>query len=383
MLVVASGCADGPSVPASASVAGSGPASAATATPAASASADGGSAGSGPGAIESTASCVSRTLASMSRAQRIGQLFMVRVPVAGLSAADRSAIADEHLGNAWYSRSTSGVTAMRAVSDSIQATATAAATARVPFLIGANQEGGLIQGLSGPGFSTIPSAVAQGKLDPSRLESLAATWARQLRQAGVNVNFAPVADVVPPGTADQNAPIGQLDREYGHHPKPVARHVAAFVEGMRAGGVGATAKHFPGLGRVEGNTDHTANVVDTVTTADDPYLRPFRRAIAEGVPFVMVSLATYERIDPVVDRRVLARRDPRPAAAGPRLHGRRDVRQPHGGGGQVRPAPRARAAVPGRRRRPDRARPPATGGLDGDGARRGRGHRSAGRVEDR
>ena len=298
VLVVASGCADGPSVTASASVAGSGPASATTATPAASASADGGSAGSGPGPVESTASCISRTLASMSRAERIGQLFMVRVPVAGLSAADRSAIADQHLGNAWYSRSTSGVTAMRAVSNSIQATATAAATARVPFLIGANQEGGLIQGLSGPGFSTIPSAVAQGKLDPSRLESLAATWARQLRKAGVNVDFAPVADVVPPGTSDTNAPIGQLDREYGHHPKPVARHVAAFVEGMRAGRVAATAKHFPGLGRVEGNTDHTANVVDTVTTADDPYLRPFRRAISEGVPFVMVSLATYERIDP-------------------------------------------------------------------------------------
>ena len=113
----------------------------------------------------------------------------------------------------------------------------------------------------------------------------------------MNVNFAPVADVVPPGTADQNAPIGQLDREYGHHPKPVARHVAAFVEGMQAGGVAATAKHFPGLGRVAGNTDHTADVTDSVTTADDPYLRPFRRAVAEGVPFVMVSLATYERID--------------------------------------------------------------------------------------
>ena len=38
-------------------------------------------------------------------------------------------------------------------------------------------------------------------------------------------------------------------------------------------------------------------MTDSVTTADDPYLRPFRRAIAEGVPFVMVSLATYERID--------------------------------------------------------------------------------------
>ena len=59
-----------------------------------------------------------------------------------------------------------------------------------------------------------------------------------------------------------------------------------------------TAKHFPGLGRVVGNTDVTAGVVDTVTTADDPFLASFRAAIAAGVPFVMVALATYTRIDP-------------------------------------------------------------------------------------
>ena len=88
----------------------------------------------------------------------------------------------------------------------------------------------------------------------------------------MNVNFAPVADVVPPGGSATNAPIGQLDREYGHHPGIVASHVAAFIDGMRAGGMATTVKHFPGLGRVEGNTDHTADVVDTVTTPDDPYL---------------------------------------------------------------------------------------------------------------
>ncbi|HUQ40924.1 MAG TPA: glycoside hydrolase family 3 N-terminal domain-containing protein, partial [Candidatus Limnocylindrales bacterium] len=59
-----------------------------------------------------------------------------------------------------------------------------------------------------------------------------------------------------------------------------------------------SAKHFPGLGRVKGNTDFTAAVVDSATTPTDPYLSPFRDAIAAGVPLVMVALATYERIDP-------------------------------------------------------------------------------------
>ena len=67
---------------------------------------------------------------------------------------------------------------------------------------------------------------------------------------------------------------------------------------MRAAGVATTAKHFPGLGRVTANTDDDADVIDAITTAHDPYLRPFARAIDDGVPFVMVSLATYTRIDP-------------------------------------------------------------------------------------
>src|SRR4029077_12889781 len=85
---------------------------------------------------------------------------------------------------------------------------------------------------------------------------------------------------------------------FGHDPLTTGRHGAAFIRGMQSSGVATTAKHFPGLGRVTGNTDFTAQVVDTTTTEDDPYLRSFRRAIRAGVPFVMVALATYTRIDP-------------------------------------------------------------------------------------
>jgi beta-N-acetylhexosaminidase len=184
------------------------------------------------------------------------------------------------------------------VTREVQALASTPATAGIRFFVAANQEGGQVQQLSGPGFASIPSAVGQGTLSPAVLRRAAATWGRELGSAGVNLDLAPVMDVVPPGTAGQNAPIGMLQREYGDNPGTVASHGVAFIDGMRDAGIATSAKHFPGLGRVRGNTDFTPDVVDTVTTASDPYLKSFQAAIGAGVPFVMVALATYQRIDP-------------------------------------------------------------------------------------
>jgi len=235
----------------------------------------------------------------MTEAQRIGQIFMIGLADDRLGPAEQEAIAAFHVGSVLYpQRTAAGVAAIRSVSNAVQAQATQAATHGVPLFVAANQEGGLVQALSGPGFSGIPSALSQGNLSTEDLTTVAAEWGSELRAAGVNLDLAPVADVVPPGTDAQNAPIGQLDREFGHDPSTVGSRVAAFVGGMQASGVDTTAKHFPGLGRVVGNTDFTSSVIDSVTTRHDPYLAPFAQAIAAGVPFVMISEATYQRIDP-------------------------------------------------------------------------------------
>jgi beta-N-acetylhexosaminidase len=252
-----------------------------------------------PGAAAVTASCADTVLASMTESQRIGQLFMVGLKYDQLSSTMRSAIANYHFGSVWFSQKTSvGVTALRTVSNAVQAQATSSATHHVRFFIAANQEGGYVQALNGPGFDVIPTALTQGTWSTTYLQAKALRWGRQLRAAGVNLDFAPVADTVPPGTDSQNAPIGKLKREFGHYVSVVSPHVAAFIAGMHSAGVATTAKHFPGLGRVKGNTDFTSGVTDTITTRYDPYLKPFARAIGTGVPFVMVSLATYTKIDP-------------------------------------------------------------------------------------
>jgi beta-N-acetylhexosaminidase len=234
----------------------------------------------------------------MTEAQRVGQLFIVGI-AGDPDSVIAPAVATYHVGSLLFATTnTAGVPVLQAMNQAVQSMATAPATAKTGFFIGANQEGGEVQQLQGPGFATIPSAVEQGQLSPATLQKLAAYWGGELKAAGVNLDLAPVLDVVPTAMQEQNQPIGVFDREYGHEPETVTVHGVAFIQGMRQAGIATTAKHFPGLGRVIGNTDFSADVVDTTTTPDDPYLSTYQAAINAGVPFVMVSLATYTRIDP-------------------------------------------------------------------------------------
>lgn len=248
-------------------------------------------------ANDPAAGCAQATLDGLSLAQRVGQLFMVGIG-GQLEASERSLIRDEHIGSVTFAaKVTAGRSFVQAQTRGVRALATSATTGRVGFLIAANQEGGTVQALAGSGFSTIPSALSQGRWDTATHRSRARTWGSELRRAGVNVDLAPVGDVVPKAWVSKNQPIGQLDREFGHGPSVVAGHVSSFIAGMEDAKVLAAVKHFPGLGRVTGNTDFASGVKDTLTTKDDPFLAPFRRAVNDDVAFVMVSLAVYTKLD--------------------------------------------------------------------------------------
>jgi beta-N-acetylhexosaminidase len=243
------------------------------------------------------AACVTQVYGELTLAQRVGQLFLV-APTADIAGSGtKTALAQYHFGSILLPKNADGTTSLAAATAAIQALAPAD-THDVRFLIGANQEGGTIQQLSGPGFDVMPSALVQGTWTTSALRTQATVWGTQLHAAGVNLNLAPVMDTVPTGTASTNAPIGELDREFGSDPQSNGEHGVAFIDGMAEAGVASVIKHFPGLGRVVGNTDFTSNVVDSVTTSTDPYLQSYRDGIDAGVPYVMVAEATYTKIDP-------------------------------------------------------------------------------------
>lgn len=134
-------------------------------------------------------------------------------------------------------------------------------------------------------------------MSSATLTTKAQRWARQLQAAGVDANLAPVADVVPKGMERINQPIGVLQRGYGPSPDVVAAKAPAFVRGMHQGGIATAVKYFPGLGRVRGNTDYEARVVDTTTVRRDRGLKGFAAGADAGVDMVMTSSATYSKID--------------------------------------------------------------------------------------
>ena len=234
----------------------------------------------------------------MSGAQRIGQLFMVGTPATGLSSAAATAIGTYHVGNVILTgRSTAGAAPSRSLTTRLDRLATGSATAGVPLWISTDQEGGYVQVLQGSGFSRMPTALTMGTWSTTTLTSSARTWGRQLRRAGVDINLAPVLDTVPAANASTNPPIGHWQREFGHTPSVVTTKGGAFLSGERATDLAMTAKHFPGLGYVTANTDTTAGVKDNVTTTSSGSIAPFRSAVSNGVPIVMMSSAVYTKID--------------------------------------------------------------------------------------
>jgi beta-N-acetylhexosaminidase len=161
-----------------------------------------------------------------------------------------------------------------------------------PLLIAANQEGGQLITV---GDSTpFPGNMALGATHSSDLaEKVGVAMGRELSAVGINVNFAPVADV---NNNPDNPVIGT--RSFGDDPRLVARLTAALVHGLQSAGIAATAKHFPGHGDTASDSHDCAPVVPhRMERLRRVELPPFRAAIKAGVKMIMaahVMLPKYE-----------------------------------------------------------------------------------------
>ena len=239
---------------------------------------------------------VATAIAGMDPRARVAQLFVAGVRLDDLGSG--AALVSTGVGGIFLAgRSRAAATDLGATVAGWQAAAPG------PRLwVGADQEGGAVQTLRGPGFDVLPPALEQGALPHPALASLADRLGASLKTAGVNLDLAPVADVVPAGTESANPPIGVFSRQYGSTPDVVVAAAGTVIDGLAAHGVTGALKHFPGLGRVQQNTDTSPRVVDDATTAGDAQVAAFGSlAASPAAPMVMASSAIYDRIDPTAE----------------------------------------------------------------------------------
>jgi beta-N-acetylhexosaminidase len=240
-----------------------------------------------------SAGCVTRTIDAMSLSEKAGQVLMIGTAVDAPSGLGDT-VARYHLGGVFlHGRSTESRSRLSSGIAGLQKR-----SPEVPLLISLDQEGGQVQTLKGPDFPRLPSALKLGREPAATIHDTTADSAHRLAGIGVTIDLAPVADTVPAGLGDGNPPIGGFDRQFGSDPKKVAAAIRTVVPASQDAGVLTVLKHFPGLGRVRANTDTSAKAVDATTDADDPYLQPFRSGIEAGSAGVMISSASYPRLDP-------------------------------------------------------------------------------------
>jgi beta-N-acetylhexosaminidase len=155
-----------------------------------------------------------------------------------------------------------------------------------PLLITVDQEGGLVRRLPGP---PKPSASSIGARGAGFAERLGRATGMSLHSMGVNVDLAPVLDLGRPGRA-----IFDEGRTFARTPAAVSRTGVGFARGLAAGGVAATAKHFPGLGDARINTDSAVQrirlPIAKLRSADE---LPYASFVRAGGAMVMLSTAIY------------------------------------------------------------------------------------------
>ena len=166
-------------------------------------------------------------------------------------------------------------------------------TARVPLMMTFDGEWGLSMRLDD--VPAYPRNAALGCItDNSLIEDYGREVARQLRELGVRVNFAPVADV---NTNPLNPVINE--RSFGENPALVAGKVVAYGKGLESGGVLSVSKHFPGHGDTDSDSHKELPLVwGDRARLDSVELYPFKAAVQAGLGGVMVAHLQVPAVEP-------------------------------------------------------------------------------------
>lgn len=244
-----------------------------------------------PPPVDEKEAGIDALLAQMTIEEKVGQLFFARVPETD-AAAD---VAKYHLGGyILFGRDTKDKTA----NDLIQAINSYQAAAKIPLLIGVDEEGGSVARVSSnPHLRARKFSSPQQLYAAGGMEAIIQDTHEKdvlLKALGFNVNLAPVADV------STNSGDFIYDRSFGQDAISTAEYVRAVVGQMREDGMGSVLKHFPGYGN---NVDtHTGIAVDKrpLEAFENSDFLPFTAGLQGGATLsaVLVSHNIVNCMDP-------------------------------------------------------------------------------------
>lgn len=223
------------------------------------------------------------SVAQMTRREKAGQLVMAPVSGTTLTASDLRLIRDHGMGGViLFSINYRNASQLRRLTRAIQAAARNS-SAGLRALIATDQEGGVVQRF--PDLAPASGAPQANTLQ--RAETMGRTTGRDLHDVGVNVNFAPVADL------DRGPAHVMAARAFGRRPATVRARISAYLDGILPTRVGAAVKHFPGMGAASANTDDGRVVIrlsrDELRIDETPFLA----ARGRNKVAVMMSNAIY------------------------------------------------------------------------------------------
>ena len=239
-------------------------------------------------AQDSPAARVACAFAGLDLRGKVGQIFMVAIDGTRLTRHTTALLRSWRAGGVvLFERNIGSAGDLRSLTTALQS------ASALPLLIATDQEGGSVVRVR-VGLTPLPSAAYYGSIgSAARVYGDTRAQGEALRSLGINLDLAPVVDVRSlPGSA-----IGS--RSFGSDPALVSRLVDASVRGYQAAGIGATAKHFLGLGSVAANADLRLPVVGAsrqVLEARD--LAPMRAAIGADVDALMVTRVAIPALDP-------------------------------------------------------------------------------------
>jgi beta-N-acetylhexosaminidase len=231
-------------------------------------------------------------VAKMNLDEKLGQMVIVEFSGSTLNPDLIQMITGNHIGGVLIENKNGNAqsgTQLVALNQAIQGQAT------IPLFISTDYEGGPVNELREI-TGEQPSETAIGATgDPEVAYHAGLNAAHALTDLGLNVNFMPIVDVL---TNPDNP--GLVDRTFGSDPTLVTTMGRAYLQGLTAGGVIGSLKHFPGLGSATVDPHKALPTVDrSLDQLNQVELVPYRTLISEGiVPMVMVTHINNPQLDP-------------------------------------------------------------------------------------